>query len=294
MAGITSTSGSGSGSCIPLMTRTTATKTTPFTLSLSALESNLFGLRFHSPSISKPDSSTPTSLSYTSPSIVITSRYGGPRSYGDSRRARKSDSDDEQALDISRNRSATVRLIDQQQNMVGVLSVREAVQMAEDAELDLVIVSPDADPPVVKIMDYRFGVMDKAICWNNIRTEEIACVLSSWMQKKKREQQKKSAANRMNLKQLKMGYNIDQHDYDVRLRAARKFLKDGDKVKVKVNLKGRENQFRNTAIELIRRFQNDVGELATEESKNFRDRNIFISLVPNKDILHWQVTFLGK
>uniref|UniRef100_A0A6N2MQU5 Translation initiation factor IF-3 n=2 Tax=Salix viminalis TaxID=40686 RepID=A0A6N2MQU5_SALVM len=263
MAGITSTS--GSSSCIPLMTRTTATKTTPYILSLSALESNLFGLRFHSPSISKPDSSTPTSLPYTSPSLVITSRYGGPRSYGDSRRARKSDSDDEQALDISRNRSATVRLIDQQQNMVGVLSVREAVQMAEDAELDLVIVSPDADPPVVKIMDY-----------SKFKYEQ---------QKKKREQQKKSAANRMDLKQLKMGYNIDQHDYDVRLRAARKFLKDGDKVKVKVNLKGRENQFRNTAIELIRRFQNDVGELATEESKNFRDRIIFISLVPNKDIL---------
>ncbi|KAG5243725.1 APO protein [Salix suchowensis] len=189
------------------------------------------------------------------------------------RAARKSDSDDEQALDISRNRSATVRLIDHNRIwLVGVLSVREAVQMAEDAELDLVIVSPDADPPVVKIMDY-----------SKFRYEQ---------QKKKREQQKKSAANRMNLKQLKMGYNIDQHDYDVRLRAARKFLKDGDKVKVKVNLKGRENQFRNTAIELIRRFQNDVGELATEESKNFRDRNIFISLVPNKDILHisWYVS----
>ncbi|KAL9362715.1 hypothetical protein Peur_045500 [Populus x canadensis] len=60
--------------------------------------------------------------------------------------------------------------------------------------------------------------------------------------------------NRMYLKELKMGYNIDQHDYDVRLRAARNFLKDGDK-------------------------------LATEESKNFHDRNIFISLVPNKAIL---------
>ncbi|KAF9680638.1 hypothetical protein SADUNF_Sadunf06G0142400 [Salix dunnii] len=262
MAGITSTS--GSTSCIPLITRTAATKTTPYILSLSALESRLFGLQFHSPSLSKPDSSTSTSLLYTSPSLVITSRYGGPRYYGDSRRARKSDSDDDQALDISRNRSAIVRLIDQQQNMVGVLSVREAIQMAEDAELDLVIVSPDAEPPVVKIMDY-----------NKFRYEQ---------QKKRREQQKKSAANRMNLKQLKMGYNIDQHDYDVRLRAARKFLKDGDKVKVKVNLKGRENEFRNTAIELIRRFQNDVGELATEESKNFRDRNIFISLVPNKAI----------
>lgn len=55
-------------------------------------------------------------------------------------------------------------------------------------------------------------------------------------------------------------YNIDQHDYSVRLKAARKFLSDGDKVKVIVNLKGREKEFRNNAIELIRRFQNDVGK----------------------------------
>lgn len=137
--------------------------------------------------------------------------------------------------------------------------------MAEDAELDLVILSPDADPPVVRIMDYK-----------KFKYEQ---------QKKKREQQKKSAASRMDLKELKMGYNIDQHDYSVRLKAARKFLKDGDKVKVIVNLKGRENDFRNNAIELIRRFQNDVGELATEESKNFRERNISIVLVPNKATL---------
>ncbi|KAJ6925198.1 Translation initiation factor IF3-4 [Populus alba x Populus x berolinensis] len=107
MAGITSTSGS---SCFPLLTRITATKMTPL----------LFGLRSH-----------------TSPSFVITSHYGGPRSYGDSRRPRKSDSDEDQALDKSRIGSATVRLIDQQQNMVGVVSVREAIQMAEVAELDL-------------------------------------------------------------------------------------------------------------------------------------------------------------
>ncbi|KAJ0031926.1 hypothetical protein Pint_14348 [Pistacia integerrima] len=92
-------------------------------------------------------------------------------------------------------------------------------------------------------------------------------------------------ANRMDLKELKMGYKIDQHDYTVRLKAAQRFLKDGDKVKVIVNLKGRENEFRNIAIELIKRFQNDVGELATEESKNFRDRNISIVLVPNKALL---------
>lgn len=260
MAGITSAS---SSSCFPLVTRATTTKTIHHALCLSSLDSKLFGLRFHNPNLSKPDCFI--SLPCSSPSPVTTARFGGPRSYGDSRRPRKSDSDDDQALNISSIRSATVRLIDQQQNMVGVVTVRDAIQMAEDTELDLVIVSPDADPPVVRIMDY-----------NKFRYEQ---------QKKKRGQQKKSAASRMDLKELKMGYNIDQHDYDVRLRAARKFLKDGDKVKVIVNLKGRENEFRNNAIELLRRFQNDVGELATEESKNFRDRNAFITLVPNKALL---------
>lgn len=149
--------------------------------------------------------------------------------------------------------------------MVGIVSKNEAIQIAEDAELDLVILSPEADPPVVKIMDY-----------NKYKYE---------VQKKKRGQQKKSAASRMDLKVLKMGYNISIHDYSVRLRAAQKFLKEGDKVKVIVQLKGRENEFRNNAIELIRRFQNDIGELGTEESKNLRDRNMNIVLVPNKTLL---------
>ncbi|KAG7030084.1 Translation initiation factor IF3-2, chloroplastic, partial [Cucurbita argyrosperma subsp. argyrosperma] len=80
-------------------------------------------------------------------------------------------------------------------------------------------------------------------------------------------------------------YKIDQHDYSVRLRAAKKFLQDGDKVKVIVNLKGRENEFRKIAIELVKRFQEELGELATEEAKNFRDRNVFIVLAPNKAVL---------
>ncbi|KAI7728521.1 hypothetical protein M8C21_001039, partial [Ambrosia artemisiifolia] len=108
------------------------------------------------------------------------------------------------------SQSSTVRLIDEAQNMVGVVSKSAAVQMAEDAELDLVILSPEADPPVVKLMDYN--------------------------------------------------YNIDVHDYTVRLKAAQKFLKDGDKVKLIVSLKGRENEFKNNAIELIRRFRDVVGE----------------------------------
>ncbi|AES92481.1 putative translation initiation factor 3 [Medicago truncatula] len=209
-----------------------------------------------------------SSPSFTLPSHA-TVRYGvnlRPSAYGGGGNFRRAppekDADDGQALDLSTLSSNTVRLIDQSQNMVGVVSLDQAIRMAEDAELDLVIVSAEADPPVVRIMNY-----------SKYRYE---------LQKKKRDQQKKSAASRMDLKELKMGYNIDQHDYSVRLKAARKFLSDGDKVKVIVNLKGREKEFRNNAIELIRRFQNDVGKLATEEAKNFRDKNIFITLIPNK------------
>ncbi|KAK6944334.1 Translation initiation factor 3, C-terminal [Dillenia turbinata] len=242
----------------PLLSRSTTKRSSPLSLSFS--NSNHFGVRF-------TDAYSLCSASNHHSSTSITARYGGGGSRPHFRRRKDShsDSDDESALDYSSIRSDSVRLIDEKQNMVGVVPKSEALRMAEDAELDLVILSPDADPPVVRIMDY-----------NKYRYE---------MQKKKRDQQKKSSANRMDLKELKMGYNIDSHDYSVRLKAARKFLKDGDKVKVIVNLKGRENEFRNIAIELIRRFQNDVGELATEESKNFSDRNIFIVLVPNKAAL---------
>ncbi|KAA8522850.1 hypothetical protein F0562_009273 [Nyssa sinensis] len=235
---------------------------------ISSFDSKLFGLRLYNSNFF-----TSNFLIFASSSALhgsISARYGGgsfrsgPGDYRRSRDSRQSNEDD-QALDTSTIRSATVRLIDEQQNMVGIVSKSQAIQMAEDAELDLVILSPDADPPVVRIMDY-----------NKYKYE---------LQKKKRGQQKKSAASRMDMKELKMGYNIDVHDYSVRLRAAQKFLKDGDKVKVIVNLKGRENEFRNNAIELIRRFQNDVGELASEESKNFRDRNISIVLVPNKAVV---------
>ncbi|CAN4084395.1 unnamed protein product [Withania somnifera] len=219
---------------------------------------SIFGLCFHNPQVRSC-----SSLSYYS--STVSARYGGGGGGGRGGFRPPPRSEEDEALDISSIRSDKVRLIDDKQNMLGIVSKMEALQRAEDASLDLVILSPEADPPVVKMMDY-----------NKYKYE---------LQKKKKEQQKKNAASRMDLKELKMGYNIDSHDYSVRLKAAQKFLKDGDKVKVIVNLKGRENEFRNNAIELLRRFQNDVGELATEENKNFRDRNVFIILVPNKAIV---------
>ncbi|CAH9070536.1 unnamed protein product [Cuscuta epithymum] len=217
----------------------------PKPIFLPYLQSTHLTIRLPSPTFSLSSSPFTTT--------AISAQYSG-------RRAGSSNDDD--ALDISSIRSKDVRLIDQQQNMVGIVSKSEAIQRAEDSELDLVIISPEADPPVVKIMDY-----------NKYKYE---------LQKKKKDQQKKNAANRMDLKELKMGYSIDVHDYSVRLRAAQRFLRDGNKVKVIVNLKGRENEFKSKATELLKQFQNDVGELATLENKNFRDRNMFIILAPNK------------
>ncbi|XP_023730450.1 translation initiation factor IF3-2, chloroplastic isoform X1 [Lactuca sativa] len=244
---------------------TTSCSIQPFKqpISLSAFQSKLSHLHLDLPNSS------------ISRGCRITCRYGGGGGgggysrQGDSRRP-KPPADEDPALDISSIRSSTVRLIDEEQNMVGVVSKTAAIQMAKDAELDLVILSPVADPPVVRMMDY-----------NRYKYEQ---------QRKKRDEQRKSSVHRVDQKELKMGYNIDVHDYTVRLKAAQKFLKDGDKVKLIVNLKGRENEFKNNAIELIRRFRDDVGELAIEESKNFRDRNMTLVLIPNKAILQQKET----
>uniref|UniRef100_A0A803M8X2 Translation initiation factor 3 N-terminal domain-containing protein n=1 Tax=Chenopodium quinoa TaxID=63459 RepID=A0A803M8X2_CHEQI len=226
MAGLATTAGNILAP--PLLTRLKLKPPSTPLLSLSSFQSNLFGLRlcistFHFQSF-------PLSLS-SSHRLSVSARYSGKNN------------DDDQALDISTVRSDKVRLIDEQQNMIGVVSKGEAIRRAEDSQLDLVVLSPDADPPVVRIMNYE--------------------------------------------------YNIDVHDYSVRLRAAQKFLKDGDKVKVMVTMKGREKAFLDKAIQLIRKFQSDLGELATEEHNNFArrrkedftERFIFLILVPNKNVV---------
>ncbi|GMP35933.1 hypothetical protein CsSME_00008202 [Camellia sinensis var. sinensis] len=151
MAGFTST--------FPFKPLLSSSAPKPSLLSLSSFDSKLFGLR-----ISNPDFFNSTSH-FSALRCSISARYGGASGggssrsgSGDYRRSKQSNSDDDQALDMSTVRSDTVRLIDAQQNMVGVVSKNEAVQMALDAELDLVILSPDADPPVVRIMDYKYNM----------------------------------------------------------------------------------------------------------------------------------------
>jgi translation initiation factor IF-3 len=130
--------------------------------------------------------------------------------------------------------------------------------------LDLVVMSPDADPPLARIMDYSKYKYEK--------------------EKKDREARKKAAAVRVDIKELKMRYNIDTHDYGVRLRAAQKFLSGGDKVKVICQFRGRENDFRELGREMFDRFVEDVGDLATVENRpNMEGNSMTMLLAPVGD-----------
>ena len=134
-----------------------------------------------------------------------------------------------------------VRVIDEAtKEVIGVMSSEEALEIAEEAGLDLVLMSPDANPPVCRIMNY-----------SKYKYEQ---------EKKQRETRKRAAATRVEVKELKMRYNIDVHDYGVRLKAAKKFLDGGDRVKVICQFRGRENEFRDLGREMFMRFVDDVGE----------------------------------
>lgn len=111
-----------------------------------------------------------------------------------------------------------MRLIDDAGEMLGVMTAREALQKAQDAGLDLVEISPNADPPVCKILDY-----------GKFRYQE---------QKKKAEAKKKQKV--IEIKELKLRPTIEQHDFDVKMRAAIRFLEEGDKVKFTLRFRGRE------------------------------------------------------
>lgn len=131
-----------------------------------------------------------------------------------------------------------VRLVGADGEQVGVVSIDDAIAMAEEAGLDLVEVSPNAEPPVCKILDYG---------------------------KYKYEAQKKAAEARkkqktIDVKEVKMRPGIDIHDYEVKLRNATKFLENGDKVKVTIRFRGREMAHQELGMKVLMRFRDDLAE----------------------------------
>ena len=127
-----------------------------------------------------------------------------------------------------RIRAREVRLIDENGNNHGVVPTSQAMKMAEEAELDLVVISPNQAPPVAKILNY-----------GKYKYE---------LEKKAKEAKKKQHV--VDVKEIKVRYKIDTHDYEVRLKNIRKFISQGNKVKIVVMLRGREMQHSRLAMDL--------------------------------------------
>src|SRR5438270_787789 len=138
-------------------------------------------------------------------------------------------------------RAAQVRLIDQDGEMQGVMSARDALQRATMVGLDLLEISPNADPPVVKILDF-----------GKFKYEQ---------QKKKNEARKKQKV--IEIKEIKVRPNIDENDYQVKLRAMKMFIEEGDKVKVTLRFRGREMAHQDLGIKVLERIRAEL-EQATK------------------------------
>lgn len=149
-------------------------------------------------------------------------------------------------------RSPQVLLIDHENNNRGMVETREALQVAQDAGLDLVVVSQSKDAPVAKVMDYG----------------------KHQYQQKKRQRQ----SSKPSLKEVKLRPNVDDNDYGIRIDRAVKWLDKGDSVKFQVRLRGREHQHRDRATELLERVIQDLGEAGKVQS--FDRRSLIVQVSP--------------
>ena len=155
--------------------------------------------------------------------------------------------------------SDKVRVIDENGENLGVMYTREAIEQANGLGLNLVEVSPNADPPVCKFLDvgkHRYEAQKKAnLARKTQKTQDI--------------------------KEVKMRPNIDDHDYDVKMRSLFKFIGEGDKVKMTLRFRGREMAHQELGMNLLRRVQDDVVEVAKVESfPRLEGRQMVMVLAP--------------
>ena len=159
-----------------------------------------------------------------------------------------------------RIRAKEVRLIGEDGANHGVVSISQAMQMAEDADLDLVLINPNQDPPVAKILNY-----------GKYKYE---------LEKRAKEAKKKQ--HTVDIKEVKMRYKIDTHDYQVRINNIKKFISQGNKVKVVVMLRGREMQHSKLAFDLANRFVEDLKDeqMVIEKKPQMEGRNVTLLIGP--------------
>lgn len=143
----------------------------------------------------------------------------------------------------NRIRVPKVRLVGDNIENPGVYTIQEAMKMADDQELDLVEISPTADPPVCKILDYQKFLY----------------------QQKKKQKEIKAKQVKVTVKEIRFGPQTDDHDYDFKLKHAQKFIEEGSKVKAYVFFRGRSIVFKEQGEILLLRFANDLEEIAKVE-----------------------------
>ncbi|WP_425411139.1 translation initiation factor IF-3 [Hyphococcus sp.] len=154
---------------------------------------------------------------------------------------------------------AQVLLIDDKGEKRGVVSIDDAIAIAVEAGLDLVEVSPNTKPPVCKILDY-----------GKYKYQQ---------QKKKAEAKKKQKV--VEIKEIKMRPNIDDHDYEVKVKAMKRFFEEGDKVKVTLRFRGREMAHQDRGADLLKRVQDDFEEIAkVEQFPKMEGRQIMMVMAP--------------
>jgi len=158
-------------------------------------------------------------------------------------------------------RAREVRLINQNGDNVGIVSVMEALDMAREVGLDLLEISPQANPPVCKIMDY-----------------------GKWKyEESKKQSEAKKAQKVVETKELKIRPNIDVHDFQVKIKAAERFIEDGNKVKFTVRFKGREITNQDSGIQLLNRIKAELGDkIKVDKEPVMEGRQMIMFVVPNK------------
>jgi len=160
-----------------------------------------------------------------------------------------------------RIRFPKIRVVDTDGSQLGIMSPSEAMVIAREKELDLVLVSDKADPPVCRIINY-----------GKFKYEQ---------EKKVREARKKQHTS--DVKEVKMRYKIEEHDYNVRVNQAERFLKAGDKVKATVTFRGREIQHSHLAEALLKRMAADLEAVAElQQAPKQEGRNMIMFLAPKR------------
>jgi len=146
-------------------------------------------------------------------------------------------------------------------DQIGIRSLEDAIALAEEEGMDLVEIAPQASPPVCRIMD-----------WGKFRFEESK---KSQAQKKKQKQ--------IQVKEIKFRPGTDDHDYDVKMRNLRRFIEDGDKVKVTLRFRGREMAHQDLGRDLLKRVEADMeGEVTVEQFPRMEGRQMVMMLAPKK------------